>query len=84
MFNHDDNQTDRSAESHLTQSEQKTKQLWRDSYSMNMALSGAMYRGVSPTGKLSWISPQEVIVKHIAYTPQYRHIRVHQEKLRHL
>lgn len=63
MFNHDDNMTDRSAESFLTKSEEETKRLWHDSYDGPMALNGAMYRGVSPAGKLQFMTSEEVRMK---------------------
>ena len=52
--------TDRGPGSHLAKSQLNTQALWYGDYNTNLALSGAMYRGVSPVGRLSAMSPQEV------------------------
>lgn len=60
MFNHDDNMTDRGPGSHLAKSQAITQSLWSADYNCNLAQSGAMYRGLSPVGKLGYMYPQEV------------------------
>ncbi|XP_067930110.1 uncharacterized protein [Watersipora subatra] len=59
MFNHDDNMTDRSADSYFSQSEAATKKMWQDTYEVPMTFNGAMYRGVSPVGKLKELTIEQ-------------------------
>lgn len=60
IFNHDDTVNDRSPDSKLTQSDQMTRQLWRDTFSEDFSRNGAMYRGQPPFGKLHYVSSETV------------------------
>lgn len=60
MFNHDDTVNDRSPESKLSRSDRRTRELWRDHYGEEFTVSGAMYRGDPPFGKLERVSADEI------------------------
>lgn len=70
VLNHDDTDTDRSPGSKLTESRVKTHQLWKDAFNEEFTLSGAMYRGASPAGKLQTITSQQ------RRTIAYSHVKV--------
>jgi len=53
MFNHDDTLDDRSPGSPQQDAYGRTKQLWMEAYQEQFALTGAMYRGVQPHGRLT-------------------------------
>jgi len=53
MFNHDDSLDDRSPDSPQQNAYARTKQLWMEAYHRHFALSGAMYRGEAPHGRLA-------------------------------
>jgi len=53
MLNHDDNLNDRDPDSPLLSAYVRTKQLWRQAYREHYALTGAMYRGERPHGRLA-------------------------------
>jgi len=53
MFNHDDSLDDRSPDSPQQSAYAITKQLWRVTYQEHFPLSGAMYRGEAPHGRLA-------------------------------
>ena len=56
MFNHDDSLDDRSLGSQQQQAYTRTRQLWMETYGEHFALTGAMYRGVQPHGRLTDIT----------------------------
>lgn len=60
MFNHDDSVNDRSPESKLSRSDQRTRELWREYFREEFTLTGAMYRGDPPFGKLEKVSSDEI------------------------
>jgi len=53
LFNHDDSLDDRSPGSPQHDAYTRTRQLWMDTYGEHFALTGAMYRGEQPHGRLS-------------------------------
>jgi hypothetical protein len=59
VLNHDDTDTDRSPGSKLTESFENTRQLWKDAFDEEYTVSGAMYRGTPPAGKLQTITLQQ-------------------------
>lgn len=59
VLNHDDTDTDRSPGSKLTDSFANTRQLWKDAFDEEYTVSGAMYRGAPPAGKLQTITSQQ-------------------------
>jgi len=60
LFNHDDTDTDRSPSSKLTTSGEKTRKLWRTEFGEEFALTGAIYRGPSPVGRLAAMRAEQV------------------------
>jgi len=53
MFNHDDSLDDRSPGSAQQDAYTRTRQLWMEAYEEHFALTGAMYRGEQPHGRLA-------------------------------
>ncbi|XP_059140779.1 uncharacterized protein LOC131928710 [Physella acuta] len=62
IFNHDDSVTDRNEGSKLYNSDLATREAWKEVFSENFALFGAMYRGENPVGKLQTIKPEEIML----------------------
>ena len=60
MFNHDDNVGDRSPNSKLSEGDKNTRQLWKAAFGEQFAISGAMYRGEPPCGKLHTLGQEDI------------------------
>lgn len=60
IFDHDDTESDRGPESNLSMSNEATRFLWKAVFNEDYALSGTMYRGLPPNGKLAAMSQAEV------------------------
>jgi hypothetical protein len=60
MFNHDDSVNDRSADSKLIRSDAKTREMWKETFKEEFSLSGAMYRGDPPIGKLNKVTSEQI------------------------
>lgn len=60
MFNHDDSVNDRSADSKLVRSDVKTREMWKETFKEEFALSGAMFRGDPPIGKLHKVTSDQI------------------------
>ncbi len=58
VLNHDDSVNDRSPGSKLNQSDDITRELWKETFREDFRVSGAMFRGESPVGNLFFIHPQ--------------------------
>ncbi|KAJ8299322.1 hypothetical protein KUTeg_023382 [Tegillarca granosa] len=52
IFHHDDSVNDRTPGSKLDVSDRNTRMLWKECFNEHFAMSGAMFRGEPPTGKL--------------------------------
>ena len=61
MFNHDDNVGDRSPNSKLSEGDRNTRQLWKAVFGEQFAISGAMYRGEPPCGKLDTLDEEDIL-----------------------
>ena len=61
MFNHDDNVGDRSPNSKLSEGDKDTRQLWKAAFGEYFAISGAMYRGEPPRGKLHTLHQEDTL-----------------------
>ena len=59
MYNHNDAVNDRSANSKLTEAEKKMRELWKEFFKEDFGISGAMYRGEPPRGKLHRLNLEE-------------------------
>jgi len=57
LFNHDDSLDDRSPGSAQQDGYTRTRQLWKETYGEHFALTGAMYRGEQPHGRLFDVTP---------------------------
>ena len=60
MYNHNDAVNDRSANSKLIEAEKQTRELWETFFQEDFGISGAMYRGEPPRGKLHILNLEEI------------------------
>ena len=61
MYNHNDAVNDRSANSKLMKAEKQTRELWEMFFKEDFGISGAMYRGEPPSGKLHRLNSEEIL-----------------------
>ena len=61
MYNHNDAVNDRSANSKLMKAEEQTRLLWEMFFNEDFGISGAMYRGEPPRGKLHRLNLEEIL-----------------------